>query len=132
MKVGGHVTPIGVTGKEWILAITLNDGQNLSLPIAQLSRAGSAVVDLLGRPDERLILRKIAKEVPAGSYSRIIMGRSKGDGALGPPFEQLFPEAPSFEMSPIFAASPFAQTNLSIGKGVSVSLVNSTKTEKLT
>jgi hypothetical protein len=80
--------------------------------LAQLTRAGIAVVDLLGRSDERPILRKLAEEAPAGSFSRIVMGRCVGGGRFGPPIEQLFPEVPSFSMPPIYSASPFSTPSL--------------------
>ncbi len=112
----GDETPIGVAGKEWILAISLINGNDFSLPMSQLTRTGMAVMDLLGRPDEREILRMIAKEAPAGTFSKIIMGRSLGGGRLGAPLEQLFPEATTLTMPATTSASPFSPVSLAADK----------------
>lgn len=83
-------------GIEWGLVVFFNKGNQFNLPIVPLTRAGAAVVDLLGRPDERPILRRIADEIPKDSYSKILMGRKVGENSIGPQPEQLFPKSNHF------------------------------------
>lgn len=112
-------TPIGVCGKEWMLAIYLKDNNSFSLPMSQLTRTGVAVMDLLGRPDEREILRLIAKESPDNTYSKIVLGRFLGNGKMGYPSEQLFPVPTNLNLTvPGTAnASPFSPVNFAADEG---------------
>lgn len=79
-------------GREWGLIVTVNVGHRLDFPVIPLTRTGIAVVDLLGRPDERAILRRIADELPAHIYSKILLGRKTSKFGIGAPMEQLFPK----------------------------------------
>lgn len=90
---GDGKLPIGVSGREWLLAIYMVDGHDFQLPITPLTRAGQAVLDLLGRHDERPILKKIANEAPEGTFSKIVLGRHLAGGKVVPPIEQIFPPA---------------------------------------
>lgn len=100
-----------ITGNTWGLGFFMKVSQSLSLPVTPLTRTGNAVVDLLGRPDEREILKRIAAEVPDSVYAKIVIGRILDEKTLCD-VEQLFPEVPSLVISPVSGSSPFEAPNL--------------------
>jgi Protein of unknown function (DUF2806) len=67
--------PIYFGGEDWGVVIFLNKGSQLDIPVIPLTRTGTAVIDLLGRSDEREILRRVVAELPESSYSKIVLGR---------------------------------------------------------
>ena len=97
-----------LAGIEWGLGIEMNGGEFLSIPIVPLTRTGVAVVDLLGRPDERNVLRRIAAELTPTSYSRVVLGRKSGELGLIAPVEQLFPKLNAVAMPFTVGPSPFS------------------------
>jgi hypothetical protein len=99
--------PSFIGGIEWGLIAFINVGQLLRVPVVPLTRTGVAVVDLLGRPDERVILRRIADELPPESYSKILLGRKSGLSGLATPIEQLYPRPIGNMFPPIPSVSPF-------------------------
>lgn len=94
-------------GKTWGIIIHMKVGQILTMPIVMLTRTGNAVVDLLGRPDEQLVLRRYAAEVPTSIYDRIVIGRLIGPSIVEEPTKQLFPE-PKVNFVSSVGPPPFA------------------------
>lgn len=101
-----------LAGLNWGLHISMNGGRVLSLPVVPLTRTGLAVVDLLGRPDERSILRRIADELSPESFSRIVLGKTLNETNLKAPLEQLFPKPITSTFTNIKGASPFNPVGL--------------------
>lgn len=67
-----------VEGAEYVLAVTVRPGGLMKHDMIPLTRAGQAVVKLLGRPDERPILRQIAAQAQKIEVKTIKLGRAVG------------------------------------------------------
>lgn len=99
--------PVFFGGAEWGLRVFLNVGQIVDIPVVPLTRTGVAVVDLLGRADERAILKRIAEEMSPTTYAKILLGRINGANSISAPIEQLFPKPIVSTISAWDGPSPF-------------------------
>lgn len=78
-----------LTGKTWVMQVDYTTGHSMSIGIFQLTRTGIAVVDLLGRLDEREIIRRIAIN-PKPGWSAVRMGKLAAPDRVHLPWEELF------------------------------------------
>lgn len=78
-----------IIGAEWGQQIRMKPGTRFQFDIVPLTRTGMALVELLGRPDERIILRRLAEEIPKSGVTSIKLGRIEGGFIRFS--EQLFP-----------------------------------------
>jgi hypothetical protein len=105
-----------VIGTEWVMQVDVPGNHAMSIGICQLTRTGIAVVDLLGRPDEREIIRRMAAN-PAPEWKAIRMAKLNGTGRIHPPWQQLYPPPVSQTMPPVAGRSPFAPNVVSENAG---------------
>lgn len=78
-------------GEVWAVLMKMKEGQSDGYGVIPLTRTGNAVADLLGRPDERVILRRIVAQLNKDHYHAIVLGKLVPPNKIGAPLEQLFP-----------------------------------------
>lgn len=84
-------TILWFSGKSWAIKVTLKKGQMFSIPMTQLTRTGVAVVDLLGRSDEKSILESFVETMAADSFLTVEIGQCISPDLVALPLKRLRP-----------------------------------------
>lgn len=79
-----------VIGRDWCLLFKLKPGHRLAFPACILTKTGVAAADLLGRQDERAVLRRLARDADKSAVTTLKLCRIVGNTFSE--VEHLFPE----------------------------------------
>ncbi|MPT47895.1 MAG: DUF2806 domain-containing protein [Sphingobium sp.] len=73
---------VWLPGRKKVVGFSMKVGQQLSFKMIKLTRAGEAVVDLLGREDEDTVLRNLARKVSKDIYHNVSVGDVSGNNVI--------------------------------------------------